>query len=99
MADNEPREVSETYERAEKIVAEKIGFFRHLMIFVVVNICLFAVNMITSSEFFWFLLALAGWGIVLLAHFLNVFIFRGERFERWRRREIKKEMDKLRRRD
>ena len=99
MTDNEPREVGQAYERAEKIVAEKIGFFRHVIVYVAVNVILFAINMITSSGFLWFLLPLAGWGILLLAHFLVVFAFRGERFERWRRREIEKEMEKLGKRD
>ena len=95
MPDDEPREMKQIYDRAEKLVAEKIGFLRHLMIYIVVNICLFAVNMLTSSEFYWFLLPLAGWGIVLLAHMLNVFVFRGEKFERWRRKEINKWIERL----
>ena len=99
MTDNEPQEVRRVYERAEKVVAEKVGFLRHLMTYVVVNVFLAAINMMTSTDYLWFLLPFVGWGIVLLAHFLNVFAFRGERFERWRKREIEKEMGKLRRRD
>ncbi len=80
-------------------MAEKIGFLRHLTIYVVVNAVLFAINMLTSSGFLWFLIPLGGWGIVLLAHFLSVFTFRGGRFERWRRRQIEREMERLRRKD
>jgi hypothetical protein len=99
MDDNESQEVRQAYERAERIVAEKIGFLRHLTIYVVVNAVLFAINMLTSSGFLWFLIPLGGWGIVLLAHFLSVFTFRGGRFERWRRRQIEREMERLRRKD
>jgi len=99
MVDNESHEVRQVYERAESIVAEKIGFLRHLIIYVVVNAVLFAINMVTSSGFLWFLIPLGGWGIVLLAHFLSVFTFRGDRFERWRKRQIEKEMEKLRGRE
>jgi len=99
MVDNESQEVRQAYERAERIVAEKIGFLRHLTIYVVVNAVLFAINMLTSSGFLWFLIPLGGWGIVLLAHFLSVFTFRGGRFERWRRRQIEREMERLRRKD
>jgi len=99
MDDNEDQEFRQAYERAERIVAEKVGFFRHLTIYVVVNALLFAINMLTSSWFLWFLIPLCGWGIVLLAHFLSVFTFRGDRFERWRKRQIEKEMEKLTGRD
>jgi hypothetical protein len=99
MEDNQYQETKQAYERAERIVAEKIGFLRHLMIYVLVNILLFAINMVTSSDFLWFLFPLGGWGVVLLAHFLSVFVFRGERFERWRRSEIEREMTKLRKKD
>lgn len=99
MVDNESQEVRQAYERAERIVAEKIGFLRHLTIYVVVNAVLFAINMLTSSGFLWFLIPLGGWGIVLLAHFLSVFTFRGDRFERWRRRQIEREMERLRGKD
>jgi hypothetical protein len=97
MEDNKYRETSQAYARAEKLVAEKIGFIRHLIIYVLVNVLLLVINLVTSSDFFWFLFPLGGWGILLLAHFLSVFIFRGERFERWRRSEIEREMTKLRR--
>jgi hypothetical protein len=97
MDDNRYRETRQAYDRAERLVAEKIGFLRHLMIYVLVNVLLLVINLVTSSDFLWFLFPLGGWGVLLLAHFLSVFIFRGDRFERWRRNEIEKEMTKLRR--
>ncbi len=98
MDDQRQADGEEDYRRAEKIVAEKVGFLRHVVVYVLVNVVLLAVNIVTSSEFLWFLLVLGGWGVLLLAHFLSVFVFRGERFELWRRREIEKEMGRLRRR-
>ncbi|UCC61220.1 MAG: 2TM domain-containing protein [Dehalococcoidia bacterium] len=89
----------EAYRRAEKLVTQKIGFLRHLMIYVVVNILLLAINMVISSGFYWFLLVLGIWGIVLLSHFIGIFILKGDRFERWRMREIEKEAEKLRKLD
>ncbi len=97
MDDNQYRETRQAYARAERLVAEKIGFLRHLMIYIMVNVLLIIINMVTSSDFLWFLFPLGGWGILLLVHFISVFIFRGERFERWRRSEIEREMTKLRR--
>lgn len=97
MDDNESLELRKTYERAEKLVSEKIGFIRHLSIYVVVNLVLLVINLLTS-DFLWFLIPLSGWGILLLAHFVSVYMFKGERFERWRRREVEKEMAKIRKR-
>lgn len=99
MAENESQEQRQAYQRADKIVAERIGLFRHLAIYMVVNVFLFVINLVTSSEFLWFLFILGGWGIGLFAHFLSVFAFGGGRIERWRRREIEKEMQKLRKKD
>ena len=82
--------------RAEMIVGAKVGFLRHLLVYVLVNLALLLVNLLTSSDFFWFLLILGGWGVFLFSHFLSVFVFRGERFERWRLREIQRELEKLR---
>jgi pilus assembly protein TadC len=96
MAEGEERDMRAAYDRAEKLVAEKIGFLRHLTVFVVINVVLVAINLATSSDFLWFLLPLGAWAILLLAHFLIVFAFRGERFERWRRRQIEDEVERLR---
>ncbi|MFC1994346.1 2TM domain-containing protein [Chloroflexota bacterium] len=95
MTEHNTIEVRKEYAQAEKRVEEKIGFFRHLIIYVVTNALLIAFNMIISSDFFWFLLPLGLWGIGILAHFVIVFVFSGERLERWRKREIGKEIDKL----
>jgi hypothetical protein len=97
MDDERQAVVEEDRRRAEKLVAEKVGFLRHVVVYVLVNVVLLAVNIATSSEFLWFLLVLGGWGVFLLAHFLSVFVFRGEWFEVWRRRQIEKEIEKLRR--
>jgi len=95
MDDNESAEIKRSYERAERLVTEKVGFLRHLLIYVIVNVLLIAVNLVISRDFLWFLLVLGLWGIGLLAHFIGVFVFRGEWFEQWRRKEIEREMGKL----
>ena len=96
MDNRDDRETGRAYRRAEKLVAEKVGFLRHLLVYVLVNVLLMAVNLATNMTFLWFLLVLAAWSVVLLAHYLCVFAFRGERFERWRRRQVENEAQKLR---
>jgi hypothetical protein len=98
MEGNEQRNGDREYRRAERIVAEKVGFLRHLLVYVLVNVVILVVNFVTSSDLLWFVLVLGAWGVVLLAHFLIVFSFRGEWFERWRRREIEREVERQRRR-
>jgi hypothetical protein len=98
MDDNDSLELRKAYERAEKIVAEKIGFLRHLAIYVVINIVLLVINLLTTC-FLWFLIPLGTWGVLLLAHFVSVYMFKGDRFERWRSREVEKEIEKLKNKD
>ena len=96
MGDELTSDTERDYRRAETIVEAKVGFLRHLLVYVLVNLALLVVNLLTSSDFFWFLLVLGGWGVILFSNFLSVFVFRGERFERWRSREIQREMEKRR---
>ena len=58
---------------ARRKVQNLKGFYRHLMIYVAVNIGLLAINLITSAETLWFYWPLLGWGIGLLFHALQVF--------------------------
>lgn len=96
MTGNEKPIFNDDLETAKKLVAERIGFFRHVAIYIVANILLFVFNIIVSPDFRWFVFPLGGWGIGLLAHFVNVFVISGERLERWRRKEIEREIEKLR---
>jgi len=83
---------NEAYKRAEKIVEEKIGFYIHIVTFIVVNIVLIVINVVTSPEYFWFIWPLLGWGIGLVFHGLNVFVvYKGSSITE---KMIKKEMDK-----
>ena len=43
------------------------GFAKHLMVFLVVNLFLFVLNLVTGGEW-WFPQVLYGWGIGLLFH-------------------------------
>ncbi len=46
----------------------KLGFRAHLIVFVVVNLGLVALNLATSPGYLWFVWPLLGWGIGLVAH-------------------------------
>ncbi len=68
-------ENQEAYQKAKKRVEAKIIFYIHLAVYVGVNILLVIINLITSSQYFWFLWPLFGWGLGLFFHALVAFAF------------------------
>jgi len=72
-------EIMASEEKSEKtkvIAKEKRGFYIHFIIYILVNILLFAQWWyITGGEgFAWPITTTAGWGIGIAAHFIVVFI-------------------------
>jgi hypothetical protein len=83
----------ETYERASKRVAARISFFIHLTVYVVVNLLLLAINLLSDRAHLWFYWPLFGWGIGLLFHGLSVFFF--GQVDNLKERMIEKEMSRM----
>ena len=84
----------ELYEEARKRVEEKKGFYIHLTVYLLVNTMLVIIWAVTGDGFPWFVFPLGGWGIGVLFHFLSIFFF--SRTTAWERREIEKEVERLR---
>ena len=87
--------VDEKYEKAKKRVEEIKGFYSHLIVYVVVNIGLFFLNLFTSPGFWWFYWPLLGWGIGLFFHAMGVFVFSKFPGKQWEERKIKEVMNKM----
>jgi len=85
----------EIYRKAREKVEEKKGFYVHFIVYIVVNIILVIIWWATGAGFPWFIFPLGGWGIGILFHFLGVFVF--SRQTSWERREIEKEVERLKR--
>jgi len=84
----------ELYRKARERVEEKKGFFIHFAIYILVNILLVIIWAFPAGGGYpWFLWPLGGWGIGILFHFLGVFVF--SRPSGWERREIEKEVERL----
>ena len=83
------------YERARKRVQALKGFYIHAATYVLVNIGLFVIDLMTGGGW-WFFWPLIGWGIGLAAHGLNVFGFGGVLGRDWEERKIREFMDKER---
>lgn len=87
----------ERYDRARKRVDALKGFYFHLASFIVVNIGLFIIDLLTGDDW-WFYWALIGWGIGILWHALSLFVFAGRASGDWERRKIRELMEKDERR-
>lgn len=59
--------------RAKKQVKKKKEFYQHLMSFVMVNIAILAINLLTTPDNFWFVFPFIGWGIAIMFHYTDVF--------------------------
>lgn len=77
----------ELQERAEA----NVGFYRHLMVYTIVNIGLFGLDFLDNGWINWAYFAALGWGIGLLAHFLQIRSFRFF--------SVEKEKERLRKRN
>ena len=84
------------YSLAEKRVDEKIGFYRHLYSFIVVNVILLIINVISFKGEWWFYWVTFFWGIGLVSHFIKTFIVFDKFNEKHRESMIEKEMEKMR---
>lgn len=93
MVNNKMSE-EEIYEEAKKRVKAKKDFYLHLAVYITINIFLIIIWAVTTPGGFpWFVFPLGGWGIGLLFHFLDTFVFQ----RKLDRAEIEKEAEKIRR--
>ncbi len=83
------------YENARKRVEQIKGFYIHLITYTFVNAFLVVINLLTSSEYLWFIWPLAGWSIGLLIHAISV--YGGFWGQSWEERKIKEIMERDRR--
>lgn len=82
----------EIYGKAEKRVEAKLEFYKHLAIYIVVNILLIVINLMTSPDYYWFKWPLLGWGIGIVIHALKVIAF--SKVSSLKARMIEKEIQK-----
>jgi hypothetical protein len=83
-------------DRAARIAASrraqaKVELFRHLFMYVVVIGALFIINEATTPDTLWFLWPATGWGVGLLAHAFNVFVFSDKLVRRMTQRELQRD--------
>lgn len=93
MMENKYQE-EERYYEARKRVDEIKGFYGNLIAYIVVNIGLMVINLLTSPEYLWFFWPMLGWGIGVLFHGMKVFNYMPFFGKEWEEKKIKEFMDK-----
>lgn len=88
--------MSDARQRAEERVDRKIKFYRHFLIYVIINAILAIINWIFTPEFWWVAFPLFFWGLGVFKDFLMAFVFADKFGEDYRERKIQEEMEKLR---
>ena len=60
---------------ARKRARAKLAFYRHLALYLVVSVFLLGLNLVFSPDALWFYWPAGGWGIALVAHGAQVYLF------------------------
>lgn len=84
----------ERYFKARKRVEEIKGFYGNLIAYILVNIGLMVINLLTSPAYLWFFWPMLGWGIGVVFHGLKVFNYMPFFGKDWEEKKIKEFMDK-----
>jgi hypothetical protein len=82
------------YQRAKKRVEEIRGFQVFLIVYIVVNIMLFLIDLFTSPGVWWFYWPLGGMSIGLFWYAMSVFVFGKPHSKKWEEAKIKEVLDK-----
>ncbi|MBE2242196.1 MAG: 2TM domain-containing protein, partial [Burkholderiaceae bacterium] len=80
--------------RARRRVGMKMGFYTHALVYVLVNLGLFAIDAVRGDGR-WAVWSLAGWGLGLAIH--GIVTFANLRGEGIRQRMLEAEIERLRR--
>ena len=63
---------------ARRRAEAKLDFYKHLGVYLAVNLMLIAINVISYPGTFWAIWPLFGWGIAVVIHGVSVFAIRRE---------------------
>ncbi|MFY7665967.1 2TM domain-containing protein [Flavobacterium sp.] len=84
----------QAYIDARKRVEDIKGFYGNLMSYVLVNLGLITLNLLTTPDKLWFFWPLLGWGIGVLFHAMSVFNFMPFFGADWEKRKVQELLDK-----
>lgn len=92
MSTTEPTTYEE--QRAIEQVRDIKGFYSHLITYVIVISCLFALNLILQPGYIWAKWAAFGWGIGVISHGISVFEVFNFFGPEWEKKQVEKRLGK-----
>lgn len=94
METNSNNDERNMYLKAQKRVEDIKGFYGNLTSYIVVNIGLMVLNLVTSPDHLWFFYPMIGWGIGVIAHGMSVFNYMPFLSSDWEEKKIQELMRK-----
>ncbi|HEU5440080.1 MAG TPA: 2TM domain-containing protein [Ktedonobacterales bacterium] len=91
--DNDNQQL-QRYERARARVKQLRNLYIHAGVFVLVNLQLLVVNLVTNAQSLWFYWPLLTWSVVLAAHAIIVLGTAGSLATHWEQRKIRELMER-----
>ncbi|MBM4437709.1 MAG: 2TM domain-containing protein [Actinobacteria bacterium] len=96
MADLTPAEHDEAFLRATERVRARLGLIGHAALWLVVGLVLLVLNVVATPGLWWFYWPVAFWLLALALHVGAVYGPGPRLIERWRDRELRRELARLR---
>ena len=87
-------ENDEKLKRAKNKVQELKGFYSHLLSYLVVNVVMIIINLVTNPHHLWFYWVTVFWGIGIIFHAFSIFGKRRILGDDWEEKKVKEYMDK-----
>ncbi len=94
METNNSNDEKNMYLKAQKRVDDIKGFYGNLTSYIVVNIGLMVLNLVTSPSHLWFFYPMIGWGIGVVANGMSVFNYMPFLSSDWEEKKIQELMRK-----
>lgn len=85
---------NERYRKASEKVKELKEFYTHVISYLVINITLLVINLVTSPMYLWSFWSIGCWGIGLVFHGLKTFDYFPFFSKEWEQRKINEFMEK-----
>ena len=89
----------ERYLRAKKQVEEIKGFYGNLTAYIVVNMALLVINLLTTPQYLWFFWPMLGWGIGVVFHGMKVYNYMPFFGKEWEEQKIREFMEEEKKRN
>lgn len=89
-------EIENSYYKAQRKVEEIKGFYGNFYSWVLVNLGLMVLNLVTYPDYLWFFWPLVGWGVGVAVHAMSVFNLMPFIGADWEEKKIKQLMEKER---